>query len=80
MKARVSAWVRRFALWLLEWDDACPTCKAPWAEHRCPYAVTPMSAKRECDICHRPLPVAATRTSAGKWRCAMHKAVHVPLD
>lgn len=76
MISRLHDLIRRFALWLLGWVDACPSCGASWLEHKCPYALT-TDTKRTCEICDRPLPVLARRTSQGRWRCAAHKATHV---
>ncbi len=65
--------IRRFALWLLAWVDACPSCGAPWTEHRCPYTPV-LSVARFCDVCQVALPVDAIKTHHGHWRCAAHKA------
>lgn len=72
MRAACRAYVRRFALWLLVWVDACPICGAPWTEHRCPYTPV-LTVARFCEVCQVELPVDAIRTHHGKWRCAAHK-------
>lgn len=76
MMERLWVWlraeVRRFALWLLAWVDACPTCGAPWSAHLCPYDAAGTAA-RQCEICGVPLPASALRTHDGRWRCRAHK-------
>lgn len=70
----IRALTRRFALWLLALVDACPTCGAPWAEHRCPYVVSPDILTRVCAVCAVPLPLDAKRSALhGQYRCGAHK-------
>jgi hypothetical protein len=65
--------MRRFALWLLGWVDACPSCGAAWSEHACPQTAKLLG--RHCGICDQPLPVGTVKTHHGKWRCRAHKEV-----
>jgi hypothetical protein len=63
--------IRKFALWLLSWTDACPTCGAAWADHSCPK--TAKLTGRVCGVCGRQLTLDAVKTHHGKWRCKEHK-------
>lgn len=53
----------------------CPTCGAPWSEHRCPYVVSMNASERHCDVCQVALPVDTVRTHDGRYRCRQHKGV-----
>lgn len=57
-------------------DRLCPTCHAPWSEHRCPYTMSGTRTARACDVCGVGLPVDAVRTHGGHWRCKEHKVNH----
>lgn len=70
----IRAQIRRFALWLLSLVDACPTCGAPWSEHRCPYMPSLNATGRVCAVCAIPLPLDAVRSAMhGEYRCRQHK-------
>lgn len=88
MTTRLKAFARWLGGLLLAWgavpvdvesvvDPAllpCPTCNAPWSAHTCPYTVI-VPGEHTCSVCHVELPVAATRTHTGVYRCKAHKSI-----
>lgn len=54
-------------------DSRCPTCHAPWSEHRCPYIISTTRDARSCGECGVGLPVDSVKTHDGRWLCKSHK-------